>query len=40
MIILGGSTMIVGTAILASSTTLAQLLVGRVVTGIVKSTSF
>lgn len=32
--------MIVGTAILASSTTLAQLLVGRVVTGIVKSTSF
>lgn len=35
MIIAEGSTMIVGTAILASSTTVAQLLVGRIVTGIV-----
>ncbi|KAI9729311.1 MAG: hypothetical protein M1834_006982 [Cirrosporium novae-zelandiae] len=34
MILTGGSTMIVGTAILASSTTLAQLLIGRIVTGI------
>lgn len=35
MIIAGGSTMIIGTIILTSSTTIAQLLVGRVVTGIV-----
>ena len=34
MIIMGGTTMILGTAILASSTTIAQLLVGRIVTGI------
>lgn len=34
MILAGGSTMIVGTIILASSTTLAQLLVGRIITGI------
>ena len=34
MILAGGSTMILGTIILASSTTLAQLLVGRIVTGI------
>ncbi|KAK7723548.1 hypothetical protein SLS57_004362 [Botryosphaeria dothidea] len=34
MIIAGGSTMIIGTIILTSSTTIAQLLVGRVVTGI------
>jgi MFS family permease len=34
MIIAGGSTMIVGTIILGSSNTLAQLLVGRIVTGI------
>ena len=34
MILAGGSTMIIGTIILASSTTLAQLLVGRIVTGI------
>ncbi|KAL9115799.1 MAG: hypothetical protein Q9227_000167 [Pyrenula ochraceoflavens] len=34
MILSGGSTMIVGTAILASSTTLGQLLLGRIVTGI------
>jgi MFS family permease len=33
MILSGGSTMIIGTIILASSTTRAQLLVGRVVTG-------
>lgn len=33
MILLGGSTMIIGTTILASSTTRAQLLVGRIVTG-------
>lgn len=35
MILSGGITMILGTAILASSTTLAQLLIGRIVTGIV-----
>lgn len=35
MIMIGGATMIIGTIILASSTTLAQLLVGRIVTGIV-----
>jgi MFS family permease len=40
MIIMGGSTMIIGTAILASSTTLAQLLLGRIVTGIVSSKYF
>jgi sugar porter (SP) family MFS transporter len=34
MLINGGSIMIVGTAILASSTTVAQLIVGRIVTGI------
>ncbi|GME47149.1 Sugar transporter [Neofusicoccum parvum] len=34
MIIAGGSTMIIGTIILTSSTTIAQLLVGRVVTGV------
>jgi MFS family permease len=34
MIMMGGTIMIIGTAILASSTTRAQLLVGRVVTGI------
>ncbi|KAL1584634.1 hypothetical protein WHR41_06928 [Cladosporium halotolerans] len=34
MIIAGGTTMIVGTVLLGSATTLAQLLVGRVVTGI------
>jgi MFS family permease len=34
MILAGGATMVVGTIILASSTTLAQLLVGRIVTGI------
>ncbi|KAF1991620.1 general substrate transporter [Aulographum hederae CBS 113979] len=34
MIMMGALTMIVGTAILASSTTVAQLLVGRIVTGI------
>ncbi|TKA73540.1 hypothetical protein B0A49_07712 [Cryomyces minteri] len=34
MIIAGASTMIIGTVILASATTLAQLLVGRIVTGI------
>jgi hypothetical protein len=35
MIAAGAITMIIGTIILASSTTLAQLLVGRIVTGIV-----
>ncbi|KAG8750074.1 hypothetical protein FRC12_013083, partial [Ceratobasidium sp. 428] len=34
MIMLGATTMLVGTAILTSSTTRAQLIVGRVVTGI------
>ena len=34
MILAGGSIMIIGTIILASSTTLAQLLVGRIITGI------
>ena len=34
MIFSGGSIMIIGTIILASSTTLAQLLVGRIVTGL------
>ena len=34
MIIAGGTTMIVGTILLGSSTTLAQLLVGRIVTGV------
>ncbi|KAG9093531.1 hypothetical protein FS749_014232 [Ceratobasidium sp. UAMH 11750] len=34
MIMLGASTMLVGTAILTSSTTRAQLIVGRVITGI------
>lgn len=34
MIVAGGTTMIIGTIILGSATTLAQLLVGRVVTGI------
>ncbi|RPB16305.1 general substrate transporter [Morchella conica CCBAS932] len=34
MIMAGGITMLVGTAILTSSTTLAQLIVGRIVTGI------
>lgn len=34
MIMLGAATMLVGTAILTSSTTRAQLIVGRVVTGI------
>jgi MFS family permease len=34
MIIAGGSTMVLGTILLGSSTTLAQLLVGRLVTGI------
>jgi MFS family permease len=34
MIIAGGTTMIIGTILLGSSTTLAQLLVGRIVTGI------
>lgn len=36
MIMLGGAIMIIGTIILASSTTLAQLLVGRIVTGLVR----
>lgn len=36
MIMLGASTMLVGTAILTSATTRAQLLVGRVITGIVR----
>lgn len=36
MIIAGGTTMIIGTIILTSSTTIAQLLVGRIVTGIVR----
>ncbi|KIX02623.1 uncharacterized protein Z518_08565 [Rhinocladiella mackenziei CBS 650.93] len=34
LLILGGSIMIIGTAILASSYTIAQLIVGRIVTGI------
>lgn len=34
MLIAGGSIMIIGAAILASSTTIAQLIVGRIVTGI------
>ncbi|KAF2262137.1 general substrate transporter [Lojkania enalia] len=34
MLITGGSIMIVGAAVLASSTTIAQLIVGRIVTGI------
>lgn len=34
MLIAGGLTMIIGTAILASSTTIAQLIVGRMVTGL------
>ncbi|KAF2789735.1 general substrate transporter [Melanomma pulvis-pyrius CBS 109.77] len=34
MLIMGGSIMIVGAAILAGSTTIAQLIVGRIVTGI------
>ncbi|KAF7557391.1 hypothetical protein G7Z17_g640 [Cylindrodendrum hubeiense] len=34
MLISGGTIMIIGTAILASSTTIAQLIVGRIVTGI------
>lgn len=34
MILIGGSTMIVGTIILASSFSIAQLIVGRIVTGI------
>lgn len=34
MIIAGGSTMIVGTILLGSSNSLAQLLVGRIITGI------
>jgi MFS family permease len=34
MIIAGGATMIIGTILLGSSTTLAQLLVGRIVTGV------
>ncbi|KAJ7194968.1 general substrate transporter [Mycena pura] len=34
MILSGGATMLVGTAILTSSTTIAQLYVGRIVTGI------
>jgi MFS family permease len=34
MIIAGGSVIIIGTILLGSSTTLAQLLVGRIVTGI------
>lgn len=34
MLIAGGSIMIVGAAILASSTTIAQLIVGRMVTGL------
>ena len=34
MLIAGGSIMIIGTAILASSFTVAQLIVGRIVTGV------
>lgn len=34
MLMMGGSIMIIGTAILASPTTIAQLIVGRIVTGI------
>lgn len=34
MLIAGGSIMVIGAAILASSTTIAQLIVGRIVTGI------
>ncbi|EXJ53631.1 uncharacterized protein A1O5_13082 [Cladophialophora psammophila CBS 110553] len=34
LLIMGGSIMIVGTAILASSITIAQLIVGRIVTGV------
>jgi len=34
MILAGGTTMIIGTILLGSSTTLAQLLIGRIVTGI------
>lgn len=34
MILAGGTTMIIGTILLGSSTTLAQLLVGRIVTGV------
>ncbi|GFZ43631.1 hypothetical protein JCM24511_01351 [Saitozyma sp. JCM 24511] len=34
MILMGGTIMIIGTALLGSSTTLAQLLVGRIVTGL------
>ena len=34
MLMLGGAIMVVGAAILASSNTVAQLIVGRIVTGI------
>lgn len=34
MILAGGVTMVIGTVLLGSSTTLAQLLVGRIVTGV------
>ncbi|KIW81276.1 hypothetical protein Z517_04301 [Fonsecaea pedrosoi CBS 271.37] len=34
LLIMGGSIMILGTAVLASSTTIAQLIVGRIVTGV------
>lgn len=34
MIIAGGTTMIIGTILLASANSLAQLLVGRIVTGL------
>lgn len=34
MLILGGSTMVIGTAILASSYTIAQLIAGRIITGV------
>lgn len=37
MIMMGAATMIIGTAILTSSTTRAQLYIGRVITGIVSA---
>lgn len=36
MLMTGGTIMILGTAILATSTTVAQLIVGRIVTGVVR----
>ena len=37
MLMAGGTIMILGTVILATSTTVAQLIVGRIVTGVVRT---